>query len=264
MSTTAGSGGQRRAGRRGRRPVKPPGQRFNIQYISSYVTAALPTPKYPVDVSGNITDWGMLGNGPDPSVTNQGPNFEGVGDCTFAGRQHYEMAKAKAGGETAPSETANSLVAEYLKYDHGQDQGANIADLLLSWYQAKKIEAFAPVDHTNPAECDAAMAAFNGLYVGVNLTSDADQLFEEGKPWTVAHGERPNPQEGHCIVKVKADGNQTDGWVTWGALQESTTEWSTACLDEAWVIIAPQDAASASIDLAALKADIDALHGTGN
>ena len=31
------------------------------------------------------------------------------------------------------------------------------------------------------------MAAFHGAYVGVNLTDDADQLFGQGQPWTVAN-----------------------------------------------------------------------------
>ena len=135
MSTT------RSAGRRGRLPVKPPAERFAIQYLSSYLPAPLPAPAYPIDMTGGITDWGMLGNGPDPACTTH-PN--GVGDCTFAGRQHYRMAKAAAGLETEQWESSNALVAEYLAYDHGQDRGANIADLLLFWYKAGTILAFAP------------------------------------------------------------------------------------------------------------------------
>jgi hypothetical protein len=248
------------AGLRGRLPKKAPAQRFNIQYLSAYLTSPLPAPVYPVDVTGGITDWGMLGNGPDPACST---HPKGVGDCTFAGRQHYRMAKAAAAKETETWESSNALVAEYLKYDHGKDQGANIADLLLHWYKAGTILAFAPVDHTSPAQVDAAMAAFHGAYVGVNLTDDADQLFGQQQPWTVANGEQADPNEGHCIVKVKADGSQFDGWVTWGAVQESTRQWTTACLDEAWVIISQEDANAANVDLAALRADIDALHGQG-
>src|SRR6266851_4396148 len=144
------------AGLRGRLPVKPPGERFAIQYLSSYLSTPLPPPVYPVDVTGGVADWGMLGNGPDPTCTTH-PN--GVGDCTFAGRQHYRMAKAAAGREKEPWESSDALVAEYLAYDKGQDQGAVIADLLLYWYKAGKILGFAPLDHTNPAEVDSAMAA---------------------------------------------------------------------------------------------------------
>jgi hypothetical protein len=250
----------RTPGLRGRRPVKPPAERFAIQYLSRYLRAPLPAPAYPIDVTSGITEWGMFGNGPDKTCTT---HPHGVGDCTFAGRQHNKMAKAAAGHETEKWETSNELVAEYLTYDHGKDAGANIADLLLYWYKASKILAFAPVDHTDRAAVDAAMAAFHGTYAGVNLTDDADQLFTEHEPWTVAGGQRSDPADGHCIVKVGADGGQFDTWVTWGELQKSTLAWTAACLDEAWVIVSQEDAQAASLDISALRADIDALHGTG-
>ena len=245
------------AGKRGRLPAK----RLALRFVHEYAREPLPAPSYPVDVTGGIPaqGWAMLGNGPDPTCTTY-PN--GVGDCTFAGRQHYRMAKAAGYGETETWETSNELVAEYLAYDDGQDEGAVISSLLLSWYKAGKILAFAPVDHTSPAAVDSAMQAFHGVYVGVDLTDDADQLFGEGLPWTVANGEQADPNDGHCIVKVKADGSQLDGYVTWGALQPATVAWTAACLQEAWVIITSEDEA-AKIDLAALRADINALGGTG-
>lgn len=249
------------AGMRGRLPIKPEGERFALKWVHEYAGQPLPAPVYPVDVSGGITDFLMLGNGPDPTCTT---HPDGVGDCTFAGRQHYRMAKAAAGGEPMPAETSDELVAEYLKYDHGQDVGANIADLLLSWYRTGKILAFAPVDHTDPAAVDAAMQAFHGCYVGVDLTGDADDLFEQSQPWTIEHGELPDPSMGHCIVKVKAEGGAgLDTWVTWGALQDSTSAWTGECLSESWVLITQEDAEAANLDIAALRADIDALGGTG-
>ena len=74
-------------GLRGRLPVKPPGERFAIEYLCAYLRGPLPAPSYPVDVTGGIgdQDWGMLGNGPDPTCTTY-PN--GVGDCAFAGSHH--------------------------------------------------------------------------------------------------------------------------------------------------------------------------------
>jgi hypothetical protein len=252
----------RTAGLRGRLPVKPEGEKFAIRWVADYAAQPLPAPAYPVDVSGGVSDWGMCGNGPDPACTT---HPDGVGDCTFAGRQHARMAKAAAGAELAAEtwETPDELVAEYLAYDHGSDDGANIADLLLYWYKAGKILAFAPVDHADPAAVDAAMAAFHGCYAGVSLTDDADALFGSGQPWTVAGGQQPDPAAGHCIVRVAADGREVDTYVTWGALQPATRDWSAACLDEAWVIITAEDAAAASLDIAALRADINALGGTG-
>jgi hypothetical protein len=63
-------------------------------------------------------------------------------------------------------------------------------------------------------------------------------------------------------VKVKADGQQLDTWVTWGALQESTELWTAACLDEAWAVVTTEDEA-ATLNMSALLADIQALGGTG-
>lgn len=240
------------AGKRGRLPAR----RLAMGFLHEYAPQPLPAPTYPVDVTGGITDWRMLGNGPDPTCT-VAP--DGVGDCTFAGREHYRMAKAAHAQVTETWETSNQLVTEYLQYTRGQDQGAVIADLLLAWYQAKKILAFAPVDHTNPLAVDAALQAFSGVYCGVTLTDDADDLFTQGQPWTTADGQQPNPESGHCIVKVRADGNALDGYVTWGTLQEATTDWTAACLDEAWVVITTEDAHL--VDLPTLQAAIEAFHG---
>jgi hypothetical protein len=230
-------------------------------YLHEYAREPLAAPRYPVDVRGGIADdaWGMLANGPDPSCT-VAP--EGLGDCGFAGRQHYRMAKAAAYGEAEAWETADELAAEYLAYDHGQDAGVSLPAVLGAWYQAGKILAFAPVDHTDPAAVDAAMQAFRGVYAGVDLTGDADALFQQGQPWTVANGEQADPNEGHCIVKVHADGQGADGWVTWGHFQRSTPGWSAACLTEAYVIITSEDEA-AKVDMPRLLADIEALGGTG-
>ena len=247
----------RTPGKRGRLPARALAGRFPLQWIHQYAKTPLPAPAYPVDVSGGITAWGMLANGPDPSC----PQYpDGLGDCTFAGRQHDRMAKAAAAKLTEAWETSAELAAEYLAYDHGQDDGAVISDLLLSWYQAGKILAFAPVDHTDPAQCDSAMSAFRGLYCGVSLTDDADDLFMEGLPWGSA-SVTPDPADGHCIVKVKADGRALDTWVTWGAEQQSTLAWTRNCLDECWALVTTDDEA-AKIDMPRLTADIAALGGT--
>jgi hypothetical protein len=125
------------------------------------------------------------------------------------------MAKAAAAAETVTTwPTSNDLVAEYLAYDHGKDQGANIADLLLFWYQAGKILAFAPLDHTSPAEVDSAVSVFHGVYAGVNLTRDADQLFTAHHPWTTANDEFADypPEVSHDADGADWTGGYADDW----------------------------------------------------
>ena len=79
-------------GKRGRLPaIHPQG----LQFLAAYLTTPLPTPTLPIDVTGGFTGWGMLGNGPDPSVTNQGPDFQGVGDLRPGG--HRAQAHGRPG-----------------------------------------------------------------------------------------------------------------------------------------------------------------------
>lgn len=243
------------AGKRGKRAAEP---LAGLKFIHEYAVSPLPAPVYPVDVTHGIgaDSWQMLANGPDPACT-VAP--DGVGNCTFAGRQHLRMAKAAGYGESETWETSNQLVREYLTYDGGQDDGAVISALLLSWYRTGVILGFAPVDHRSAEAVDAAMQAFNGVYVGVNLTDDAEQLFDDGLPWTTANGEQPDPDDGHCIVGVKATASGRT-YVTWGAEQEATADWSAASVTEVYVLITTEDEA-AKVDMPALTADIEALHG---
>jgi hypothetical protein len=248
----------RTPGLRGLLPKLSYADRLPLGYLHQYAPNPLPPPVYPIDVTEGLTNWLMLGNGPDPSCTT---NPDGVGDCTFAAREHYRMAKAARSQKTETWETSDQLVAEYLAYNDGQDVGANIATLLLSWYRNGKILAFAPVDHTDRALVDSALPLFTGVYCGVQLTDDADDLFTQGLPWTVADGQQPDPDEGHCILMAKANGTTMDGYITWGADQPATTAWTANCLTEAWVVITAEDEGTKLIDLAALQADIKALAG---
>ena len=236
----------RTAGKRGKLPAQP----LPLRPIGAYLRTPLPEPAYPVDVTGGIPPgaWQMLGN-------------DQYGNCTFCGRQHARMAKAASFGETETWETTAELVAEYLQYDDGQDKGAVISSLLLTWYRAGIILGFAPVDHTDRAQCDAAMAKFHGLYLGGDLTDDADELFEDHEPWTVSSDVRPDSADGHCFLRVKSTGAHPSAMstnVTWGAEQESTAAWDAACITEAWVLVTREDEMEPG-ELAALRADIDAL-----
>ena len=241
-------------GKRGRIKGKINGIPKVRHYSSRGPATRVPT--YPVDETSGITDWQMLGNGPDPTLTVN--NGNPVGDCTFAGREHLKRAKAAWYKIVEAWETTNQLVTEYLVYNHGQDIGANIPTLLLTWYRDGKIEGFGELDHTDATEIDWAVQSFHGVYCGVDLTDDADQLFSDHQPWTISNGESPDPSDGHCIVKIGST-TDLDTYITWGALQTATKGWTVSCLDEAYAIITAEDAKASNINLTALKADLDAF-----
>lgn len=221
--------------------------------LSRFRTLSPPPPS--ADVSNGVTAWGMLGN-------------DTYGDCGVAAFEHYRMAKAGAlnGGFVIPSDAETESL--YFTYGLAQgepgpqpDQGVQNATFLKWLFDEGHISGYAQVDHTNADEVHAAMIDFNGVLVGVNLTDDAQQLFGQGLPWTIAQGETADPNMGHDILLVKYD-QSGDTFVTWGAEQASTIGWDGACVDEAWVIISTEDAARSGIDLAALQAEIKALGGT--
>lgn len=241
----------RTPGLRGRLPQKQGDARFAIRWAHEYMTA-LPTATYPIDVTRGITDWGMFGNGPDPTLTQPPAGVDperGVGDCVPAAVAHERML---AGAEP----TANQVVALYWQYDKQTDQGVNIADFLLWCYQEELIHGFMPVE---PSTVDAIMSHFDrGIIMGVNLTDDAEDRFTNGLPWTVAEGEVPDPEEGHGILRVKvesAGGDRTA--VTWAADQAFTAAWDAACTSEYWLVVTDED--TSSIDYAGLQADLHAL-----
>ena len=244
----------RPTGLKGRLPQRAVGDRFNIQWAHQYLASPLPSPTYPIDVTGGITDFGMMGN-------------DNYGDCGAAGEVHGEMTTAVAAGVTGPAPDSPLALNRYTTYVGSTTPpgpGVVLADYLLWLYKNGYIKAFAPVDHTNKAQMDALMQVGFFLYVGVNLTDRDEQDFGAQPPvtWGSQGGTpQPNPNNGHCIIKVKADGHGTDGWVTWGAVQLSTEEWTKAVVQEAWLVVTTEEQLAKFTP--ALLADINALGGTG-
>lgn len=242
----------------GKAPALQGEDKFDIQWVGAYATVPLSGSPTSADVTAGLTDLLMLGNGPDSTLTLN--NGNPVGDCVPVAEAHNKMIKAAGEGETEPNPTADSVVGPYLKFDQGTDQGVIIAKWLLWQYQQGNIEAFAPVDVKDRDQLQAAMIAFHGVIVGVELTDDAQQLFPDGV-WNVDDGQAPDPQMGHGILFGKYDPTN-DFYGTWAKWMKATKGWTAACATEAWVIVTSEDAAAANVDINALKADIDALHGT--
>ena len=259
---------ERHAGLKGKQPA------IHVARLAlARFRATTPTPPLSGDVSGAIQAWGMLAN-------------DRLGCCGVAMTEHGRMAKAVLPSTTpgvytlepnfvAP--TDDETEALYWAYgiaqgEPGPEPDEGVANATwLAWLfaqtQAKLAGddvqefAYAEVDYTNAEAINQAMLDFHGVFCGVQLTDDAQQLFEQQQPWTTANGEQPDPSEGHDILKVKYDTEAgLDTYVTWGALQEATIEWSAACVDEAWVIVTEEDAVNAGVDYQALLAECKVLN----
>ena len=224
---------------------------------------ALPTPVYPIVRTEGIPDkgWGMMGNGPDPTLTVNGGNP--VGDCGVAAVPgHADMLTAALVGLDLASNTLSSdaIVSLYLQYTGGQDIGVDLGDWLLWLFQQGKIEGFVAV---SLPELDAALAYFNVVVTGVSLNPQADAQVENGQPWDVGPGDEPNPQEGHAILYDEAlSPTGPYGWITWGQFQPSTAAWRNACPQQAFAVMTKQEAEAKGF-AAQFDAAVAALHALG-
>jgi len=207
----------------------------------------------------------MLGNGPDPTLTISKP----VGDCGVVGTVDVSAVDAVETGEAFSMPDANTVVAEYLRYDHGQDKGVALVQFLEYWRQAGLPWAKAPVgwgtvDHRDLDALWAYTNAFGCAYVGIAVPAAAEQQAAAGEPWDLT-GTEADEQivGGHCVVIVSRD---SDGGevATWGKRQRFTTRWWQTYGEEAHVVVTAQQAArhgdGYGIDEEKLVAALDRLH----
>lgn len=179
-----------------------------------------------------ITDWGMLGNGPDDN-----PADVPVGDCADCGPEHIIMAACAAAGRPIPRFTYASTIALYSAvtgYDPSQtqpdgsnptDQGSDMTQVAEYWCSPgitdadggiHRITTFAKLNPTDPDQIAAAAWLTDGAVgIGVNLPGSAEDQFDEGVPWSVTDA---GIEGGHFVPVVGRAANGNFLIVTWGAL----------------------------------------------
>jgi hypothetical protein len=237
-----------------------------------------PTATYPIDKSAGITNYGMDGNGPDPTLTvNDG---RPVGDCgPCATPAHANMITAVLAGLPLDknSMTSNDVVTLYFTYEAelagipwrppatgswvapaGLDNGVDLGDWLLWLFKQDLVKGFVKIQLS---DLDAALATFDVVIVGVNLNPNADEQCENGVAWNVGPGDEPDAQDGHAVLYLKAATSTGPFvWCTWGQQQPSTLAWKTACPQQAFAVVTDPDVVASFYN--ELVADLTALNGT--
>jgi hypothetical protein len=255
----------RKAGLRGLRESHSP-VKAHLYRVATFIT-----PPESGDVSQGITDWGMLNN-------------DHLGCCGPAAKAHLAMLKACLGlnDQKQPTyqpdftpPTDASVQADYFGYGISMgepgpspDQGVDNASYLMFEYKKGMIELFGEIDLNNLPEgateaqvIQRAMLDFNGCLVGVTLNKDAEQQFENHVPWSIGPNDQPEPNEGHDIAFV-AYGPSGEIFATWGASQDATVAWESACITDVWVFGTKDDAEKAGYDSAAWSAALADLSNT--
>lgn len=198
--------------------------------LAFYQKNPLPVAPESVEVPA-VNDWGMLAN-------------DKYGDCTFAGIVHARMANAAVLGITEAFPSEQDVIAAYLQYTGGQDQGAVEADLLKYWQTNglfnSKITAYAPTDHADFDELRSVIDSYGFAYIGVQLPVTFQQQFVSGQPWALTGTPADQQIEGgHCVILVGYNKDYAQ-CITWGKVQQVTWEWLRSYMEESWAIITPE------------------------
>ena len=258
----------------GRTPgVSAPGRLMLTNYMEEPLPVWNGNDDFTINAKGQtIKDYGMLGNGPDPLVTNQGPGFVGAGDCGLASDYHTNMINALTAFEAIPpvsGQVPNEVVAEYFVYDGGQDNGVD----LWSWltyrltHTLAGLPKLAGIAQVNPhgQEFQAAIHLFGVGYAGILVSSEAMNQAENDPPqhWTSLATDWIG---GHA-VPIVARNASIGKCITWGFVQEFSWPWWKVAAEEMFVILSPEIMATPGgvyhgVAVAKLKEDIQKLKGT--
>lgn len=202
-----------------------------------------------------VTPWGMMAN-------------DQYGDCTVAAMGHMIMDwSANVGKEIVISDS--DILSFYKVVSGGQDQGANMLDVLNRWRKVglngHRIEAYMALKPTSRLEAKQAVNLFGAAYLGISLP---DFTVADGKDWlTIPWVKRakcpPDPNNGHCVPLVAYDSKYAY-CVTWGALHRMSWAFYEAYVEEAYAVLSPDwiganGKAPVGFDLAALRSDLAAI-----
>jgi hypothetical protein len=243
--------------------------------LGDYLTGKLPDVPVAADYIGQ-GGWEMLGN-------------DRVGCCnavTWANERRL-ISGALGSAEVYPSQ--DQVWAFYKTQNPGfdpggspdtngpgssQDQGMEVQTGLERLVKVGgpddvKALGFTKVDHTNPAEVQAAVAVFGCVWAGAELTVVNEQEFDARKSWS----EAPTSQVvgGHAFLTGGYGGSGTGPLagkyrlITWAEEWSFTEQFLSTRVEEMWAVIWPEHIKGkfflAGMDMPKFAADYQAITG---
>ena len=242
--------------------------------LKDYISADLPPlPSGDFGHQNLISDWKMLGNGPDPENPPGLPH--GAGDCAFAGPFHAIMLWNAVAGKTVNVNTACVLkeYSDITGFNASQpwtDQGSNAEDVAQHWQATgltdasgvnHRIDGFVALEPGNLQELWYATYLFDAVGIGVNFPGEWMTAFNQGSTWE----KLPSPtfEGGHYILSVGRVSGYIDT-ITWGRQQLLSPAGYQQCNDETIAYVSSERLLASGkdlngFDLKQLLADLAAL-----
>jgi hypothetical protein len=209
-----------------------------LAFSSIFDASKLPLPPPEFGHWKNVETFHMLGN----DIT---------ADCVWAGYAHEEYVFSLMGGRPRVRITTKDVWSDYAAQagfdpknmaatDKGTDMAAaaeyrRTVGILDANGNRHKIDAYAMLEPGNLDQLEAAMYLTGAAGIGLNLPKSAEAQFDQQVPWTIV----PHApiRGGHYVSGL---GRNTAGniiVVTWGGLQEVTTDFLERYCDEALVYL---------------------------
>ena len=213
--------------------VRPAGKRGKLapQYLLNkslrdYMKVSLPSTPVSLDYAPRVSDFPMADN-------------DRLGCCTISGVVHLLQLQYAEIGEVFEYPGDDVVETTYFSQTGGADTGCVETSILKAWEASglfdTKLAAWIPVNPKDEQEIRAATYLFGGVYFGVELPANAEQQFEDHKPWhlTIPRG---RPVGGHCVVGSGYN-RQGVNLITWGKETVATWDWMDRYCSEAYAVI---------------------------
>ena len=247
-------------GKYGRKPPK----RAPALKLGDYLTGVVPAHPAAADYLARLSGWQMLGN-------------DQYGDCvsvTWSNTRRLVTAVLSTENYPGQAEVDTFYATQNPGFPPSPDNGMDIQTALEDLVKAGgpdgvKALGFASVDHTNAAEVQAAIAIFGSVWTGITVQDAQQTQFSEGQPWDWVPGGAVDG--GHSVITGgygPAGAGALGGderFITWAAETSFTDNFWAHGVEEAWVVIWPEQLGSqeflSGVNMTSFAADYTAITG---
>lgn len=214
----------------GKKPASPLNKKA-IMFDHVFDVSKLPTPPKVFGRQALVKTWFNYGN-------------DEYGDCVWAAKAHMHMLWSLMGEHSRDRFTTFDVLSDYAAQtgfnasDPDSDQGTDMK--AAAEYHRKtgvrdatntrrRVTSYVNLQPGSVGQLTVAAYIFGAVEIGVLITEDNMNQFDQGKPWTVT---KADPIGGHCIPVVGRDADGNFICVTWGRLQKITPAFIKKYMDE--------------------------------